>query len=98
MRWITEPQASRIVAEYSGYTPANQAVVKELQTEFAADANFIDMLDQASRVTPWYSWNGPNGNEISKVLRDMQEAVLLGKQAPKEALDAAAAKVNGLLK
>ncbi len=97
MRWITEPDASRIVAQYSGYTPANQAVVKALQTEFASDANFIDMLDQAARVTPWYSWKGPNGNEISKVLRDMQESVLLGKQAPKEALDAAAAKVNALL-
>jgi multiple sugar transport system substrate-binding protein len=98
MRWITEPEASRIVAQYSGYTPANQEVVKQLQTEYASDANFMDMLDQAARVTPWYSWRGPNGNEISKVLRDMQESVLLLKVPPRAALDEAAARVNELLK
>jgi hypothetical protein len=58
----------------------------------------MDMLDQAARVTPWYSWRGPNGNEISKVLRDMQESVLLLKVPPRAALDEAATRVNELLK
>lgn len=98
MRWMTEEEASRIVAETSGYTPANQAVVRALTTQYASDENFRVTLEQAARVTPWYSWRGPNGNEISKVLRDMQEAVLLGKKAPKAALDETAARVNELLK
>jgi multiple sugar transport system substrate-binding protein len=98
MRWMTEQEASRIVAETSGYTPANQTVVRALQTEHANDENFKVTLEQAARVTPWYSWRGPNGNEIAKVLRDMQEAVLLGKKTPKAALDETAARVNALLK
>jgi multiple sugar transport system substrate-binding protein len=98
IRWITEEEASRLIAANSGYTPANQAVIQALIAQHADDKNYKVTLDQAARVVPWYSWPGKNGNKISAVLKDMQEAVIVGSKAPKQALDEAAAEVTALLK
>ena len=98
LRWLTEAEASNIVAATSGYLPANQAVIKDLIERFGSDPNYKVILEQAARVTPWYSWPGKNSNKIAKVLRDMQEAALLGKIPPQQALDEAAAVIDGLLK
>lgn len=98
IRWMTEEDASRIVADKSGYTPANQSVIRALTAQFGSDVNYKVTLDQAARVVPWYSWPGKNSNKIAKALRDMQEAVVLGKKTPKAAMDEAAQQVNALLK
>jgi len=98
IRWITEEEASRFIAANSGYTPANQAVIQSLIAQHADDINYKVTLDQAARVVPWYSWLGKNGNKISAVLKDMQEAVIVGSKPPKQALDEAAAEVTALLK
>jgi multiple sugar transport system substrate-binding protein len=98
IRFFTEEEASNIVASTSGYTPANQAVIKALTEKFGDDPNYKVILEQAARVTPWYSWPGKNSNKIAKVLRDMQEAALLAKKTPEQALAEAAAEIDGLLK
>ncbi len=98
IRWITEEEASRLLAANSGYTPANQAVIEALISQHADDKNYKVTLDQAARVVPWYSWPGKNGNKISAVLKDMQEAVIVGSKTPKQAIDEAAAEVTALLK
>lgn len=98
IRWITEEEASRLIAANSGYTPANQAVIEALISQHADDKNYKVTLDQAARVVPWYSWPGKNGNKISAVLKDMQEAVIVGSKTPKQAIDEAAAEVTVLLK
>ena len=54
-------------------------------------------LDQASQVVPWYSWPGENGAKVSKLLTDIQEAILLGKVSPKEGLDRTAEEARKLL-
>jgi len=97
-RFVTEPPVSRIVGENSGYTPANQSVIAALRKQYATDANFQTQLTDASRVVPWHSWPGPNGARIAQILRDAQQAFLLGRKAPKAALDEAAAQVTPLLK
>jgi multiple sugar transport system substrate-binding protein len=97
IRWLTEAEASNIVAANCGYLPPNQAVIKELIEKFGDDLNYKVILEQAARVTPWYSWPGKNSNKIAKTLRDMQEAALLGKIPPQQALDEAAAVIDGLL-
>ena len=98
IQFIAGEEASRIVATNSGYTPANQEMIKTLKEENASDANFQVTLDQAAQVIPWHSWPGQNSSKIAKVLRDMQEAVLLGRIGPKQALADAEAEVNALLK
>lgn len=97
LRFLTEETASMIVAEKSGYTPANEKVISNLKTKYAADKNFAITLDQAAKVVPWHAWPGENGAKINKVLRDMQEAILLQKIAPKPGLDKAAADIKALL-
>jgi multiple sugar transport system substrate-binding protein len=97
IRFFTEAEASNIVAATSGYTPANQAVIKELTEKFGDDPNYKVILEQAARVTTWYSWPGKNSNKIAKVLRDMQEAALLGKKTSQQALDDASREIDGLL-
>ncbi len=98
VRWFTEADASNIVAANCGYLPPNQVVIKELIEKFGDDLNYKVILEQAARVTSWYSWPGKNSNKIAKTLRDMQEAALLGKIPPQQALDEAAAAIDGLLK
>ncbi len=98
MRFLTEPEPSRLVAENTGYTPGNQSVAVEMKKKYASNANFQLVLEQAPNVLAWHSWPGQNGPKISQVLKDMQFAVLSGRQQPKAALDAAAKQVQDLLK
>jgi multiple sugar transport system substrate-binding protein len=98
LRFLTEPEPSRIVAENTGYTPANQSVAVEMRKKYAQDENFQLVLNQAPKVLPWHSWVGQNGPKISQVLKDMQFSVLSGRAQPKAALDNAAKQVNDLLK
>jgi multiple sugar transport system substrate-binding protein len=97
-RFVTEPPVSLIVGENSGYTPANQGAIAALRKKYATDANFQVQLNDASRVVPWHSWPGPNGARIAQILRDAQQAFLLGRKAPKAALDEAAAQIQALLR
>ena len=97
IKFLTKERASMIIGEKSGYTPANEKVIANLKVKYANDKNFAITLDQAARVTPWYSWPGENGGKINKVLRDMQEAILLQKISPKAGLDKAAAEIKALL-
>lgn len=97
LRFLTEETASMIIGEQSGYTPANENVIRTLKTKYAADKNFAITLDQAAKVVPWHAWPGENGAKINKVLRDMQEAILLQKIAPKAGLDKAAADIKALM-
>jgi len=97
IRFVTGPVAGRIVAENSGYTPANREVVAALKKENADDADYAMVLDQVARVVPWHSWVGGRGTEIAQVLREMQEAVLLGRQEPDAALLEAKTRVEALL-
>ena len=82
IRWLTEAEASTLVADNCGYLPPNQAVIKELIGKYGDDLNYKVILEQAARVTPWYSWPGKNSNKIAKVLRDMQEARPPGQEDP----------------
>ena len=97
-RFVTEPAVSRIVGENSGYTPANQSILAALRKQYATDPNYQTQLSDASRVVPWHSWPGPNGARISQILRDAQQAFLLGRRPPKAALDEAASQIQPLLK
>lgn len=98
MRFLTEPEPSRLVAENTGYTPANQSVAAEMQKKYAADANFQLVLSQAPTVAPWHSWPGQNGPKIALLIKEMQFAVMTGRSKPQAALDATAKQVAELLK
>lgn len=98
LRFLTEAEPARIVAENTGYTPGNLAVWQEMKKKYSADNNYQVILNQVTRVTPWYNWAGNKGPQISKIIKDMQQAVLLGRQEPKAAADEAARQVQELLR
>lgn len=97
LRFLTGAEAGRIVAENTGYTPGNMEVWSEMKKKYSADANYQVILNQVTRVTPWHNWAGSKGSQISKIIKDMQQAVLLGRTEPKAAADAAAQEVQSLL-
>jgi multiple sugar transport system substrate-binding protein len=97
IRFLTEPEASRIVAENTGYTPGNQEIAARVRVEKAGDRNYQVVIAQAPQVVPWHSWPGRNSIRISQVLRDMQEAIVLGRAQPRQALEQAATTVASLL-
>lgn len=97
LEFLTGPVAGRIVAENTGYTPANAALLETLAAENAGDPDYALVLSQVGSVVPWHAWPSNNGTRISQVIKDMQQAVLLGRATPREALDQAAAEVNQLL-
>jgi len=97
LEFLAGPDAGRIVAENTGYTPANAALIETLAQENAADPDYVLVLQQVANVVPWHAWPSNNGPRISQVIKDMQLEVLLGRATPREALDRAAAETNQLL-
>jgi ABC-type glycerol-3-phosphate transport system substrate-binding protein len=98
LRFLTEEEPARFVAENTGYTPGNMSVWSEMKRKYSSDNNQQVILNQVTRVSPWYSWVGGKGPQISKILKDMQHAVLLGRAEPKAAADDAAKQVQELIK
>lgn len=98
LEFLMGPEAGRIVAENSGYTASNAEAIAALAIEYADDPDYQVVLAQADKVVPWHAWPGQNGTRISQVLKDMQQAVLLGRATPRQALDEAADEVTRLLR
>lgn len=97
LEFLAGPVAGRIVAENTGYTPANAALLEELARENANDPDYVLVLEQMGNVVPWHAWPSDNGPRISQVIEDMQLEVLLGRATARAALDRALAEVNRLL-
>jgi multiple sugar transport system substrate-binding protein len=97
LEFLAGPVAGRIVAENTGYTPANAALLEELARENANDPDYVLVLEQMGNVVPWHAWPSDNGPRISQVIKDMQLEVLLGRATARAALDRALAEVNRLL-
>ncbi|HEX7002299.1 MAG TPA: ABC transporter substrate-binding protein [Trueperaceae bacterium] len=97
LEFLAGPEGGRIVAENTGYTPGNAALLETLAQENAGDPDYVLVLQQVANVVPWHAWPSNNGTRISQVIKDMQLEVLLGRATPSEALERAAAETNQLL-
>ena len=98
LSFLTGPEASRIVAANSGYTPPNAAAIAALKVENADDPDYQIVLNQADTVVPWHAWPGTNGPRIVQIIKDMQQAVMLGRVDPSRALQDAADEVGRLVR
>jgi multiple sugar transport system substrate-binding protein len=98
LRFLTGPEASRLVAENSGYTPPNAEGIEALKAANADDPDYQIVLEQVDHIVPWHAWPGPNGPRIVQVIKDMQHAVMLGRIDPDRALDEAADEVTRLVR
>jgi multiple sugar transport system substrate-binding protein len=97
--WLTAPAQDRYFTLKTGNLPTRQSTASSpgYQTEMNAAlpdvSTFITNLSNVKQARPQIA----TYPQVSQVIGNMIVAVLLGKQQPQAALDAAAAKVNQIL-
>ncbi len=98
MNFVMQEFSNDVIAANTGYTVANIAVAEEQRGDFSDDPNYTIILDQAPNVIPWHSWPGRNTTRIAELLKDAQQAVILGRQTPEEALQASVRQIERLIR
>lgn len=96
LRFLTEAQAGQVVAEKTGYTPANRQVIADLKVKKSADLNYQTIIAQAPRVTQWQNWPGDSSGRISQMIRDALQAIVSGQGNAQQVLGSTAEKVRAL--
>ncbi len=97
--WLTAPAQDKYFTLKTGNLPTRQSTARSPGYQAHMDATlpdvsaFIANLGNVKQARPQLA----NYPQVSQVIGTMIVAVLLGKQQPKAALDAAAAKVNQIL-
>jgi multiple sugar transport system substrate-binding protein len=97
--WLTAPAQDRYFTLKTGNLPTRESTSNSAGYRTAMDAalpdvsTFIANLGNVKQARPQLA----SYPQVSQVIGNMIVAVLLGKQQPKAALDAAAAKVNSIL-
>jgi multiple sugar transport system substrate-binding protein len=97
--WLTAPAQDKFFTLKTGNLPTRQSTASspgyqsEMNAALPGVSTFIANLGNVKQARPQLA----SYPQISQVIGNMIVAVLLGKQQPKAALDAAAAKVNSIL-
>ena len=100
VKFVAGPEGQLIVARYSGYVPANLAVVDShppLRDLIAQRPLMAPALSALPRVTSAYAFPGANAARIDKVIFDHVQQVAMLQTSPAAALSSMAEKVTALL-
>jgi multiple sugar transport system substrate-binding protein len=100
LKFITGPEAQKIVVETTGYLPTN---LRTPGPEFAgpfyeANPNFRTVTRQAERSAPWQGYPGGNSVRIWRTQREIINAAMRGTTSPQEGLDKLVAETTALMK
>jgi multiple sugar transport system substrate-binding protein len=100
LKFVTGPEAQKIVVETAGYMPTNLRVASP---EFAgpfyqANPNFQTINGQVGRAAPWQGYPGGNSVRIWRTQREIVNAVMRGETAPQAALDKMVAETTAMMK
>lgn len=90
-----------VVAETSGYLPANIRAVSDpagLGAFYAANPDYRVVIDRLPVVTDWYAFPGNNSVRIFKMIIDEQRSVITDQAKPDEALTRMAARTRQILR
>jgi multiple sugar transport system substrate-binding protein len=100
LKFVTGPDAQKIVVEMTGYMPTNvKSVEKEyLGPFYDANPNFRTVFSQIDRARPWQGYPGSNATRIWRQQRDVMNAVMRGELAPEAAIDRVVKETNALFK
>lgn len=98
MNFVMQEFANDVIASNTGYTVANIAVADNQRETFSDDPNYAIILDQAPNVIAWHSWPGRNSTRIAEILKDAQQAVILGRQTPEQALQNSVRQITRLIR
>lgn len=88
MKFVTSPEAQKIVVEMTGYLPTNQrALGKEyLGPFYDQNPNFRTATTQIDRSLPWGGYPGGQSVRIWRAQREVVASVMRGEKTPEQAL------------
>ncbi|MEZ2131601.1 MULTISPECIES: ABC transporter substrate-binding protein [unclassified Sinorhizobium] len=99
-KFAAGPYGASVVVPGTGYVPNNELAAKSpeyLGDFYQKNPLFRAGLSQMSLMVPWYAFPGSNGVKVTQTIVDNLSRIVDQSATPKEALDDAAADVQGLL-
>ncbi|KQV70230.1 ABC transporter substrate-binding protein [Rhizobium sp. Root1220] len=99
-KFAAGPYGASVVVPGTGYVPNNELAAKSadyLGDFYEKNPLFKAGLSQMSLMVPWYAFPGSNGVKVTQTIVDNLSRVVDQSATPKEALDDAAADVEGML-
>ena len=100
IKFITGPEAQKIVVETTGYLPTNKRALEPqfLGKFYDANPNFRTVAMQMDRSLPWESYPGGNAVRIWRTQRDIITSVMRGETTPEAGLQRLVSETNALIK
>ncbi len=99
-KFAAGPYGASVVVPGTGYVPNNELAAKSpdyLGDFYTKNPLFQAGLKQMPLMVPWYAFPGSNGVRVTQTIVDNLSRIVDQSSAPKEALDDAAADVEGML-
>lgn len=99
VKFMTGPEAQKIVVETSGYLPTNKrAVLPEfLGPYYDANPNFKTITLQMNRSVPWQGYPGGNSVRIWRTQREIINTVMRGDATPEAGLERLVKETTALM-
>jgi len=100
LKFVTGPEAQKVVVEMTGYLPTNLRAVGEqfLGPWYRANPNALTAVRQADRAGPWGGYPGGNNVRIWRAQRDVITLVMRGELTPEAGLARIVAETNALMR
>lgn len=98
IKWLTSPEISGHWSRFTGYFAPNKGAYElpEMKTFIAENPDAKVALDQLQYAQSWFATY--NTVAVRKALEDEVQAVIAGKKKPAEALKAAQAKADDIMR
>ena len=100
IKFAAGPFGASVVVPGTGYVPNNELAATSsdyLGNFYKENPLFRAGLEQMPLMQPWYAFPGSNGVKVTQTIVENLSRVVEQSAEPKEALDDAAAEVEGLL-
>ncbi|WP_159715889.1 ABC transporter substrate-binding protein [Geminicoccus flavidas] len=100
IKFVTGPQAQKIVVETTGYMPTNKLATGPdyLGPFYDANPNFATVTSQIDRSRPWQGYPGGNSVRIWRTQRDIIANVMRGDVTPEDGLAQIVEQTEALMK
>lgn len=100
VKFVTGPEAQKIVVETSGYMPTNLRAGEDafLGPFYKNNANFRTINGQVNRASPWQGYPGGNSVRIWRQQREIIAGVMRGEIQPKAGIERMVSETEVLMK
>ena len=99
-KFITGPEAQKIVVEATGYLPTNKRAAgpEYLGPFYDANPNFRTVSLETERAVPWQGYTGASTVQIWRKQREIINAMMRGEMTPAAALKRLAGETEAMMK